>query len=266
LPSHVISAFILTLLAGMSTTIGSFIALFAKRTNIKLLSFSLGFSAGVMIFISFADLLPASKSAFTAHLGNTKGSIMAVICLVGGLFIAAIIDKLIPSFDDPKFTKKVEISSRPENSSSLVRMGVVSAIALTMHNFPEGIATFMAGYADINLGIPVAFAVALHNIPEGIAVSIPIYYGTGKRFKALKYSVLSGLSEPLGAVAAYFILAPFINDLLLAGIFAAVAGIMIYISFDELLPSAEKYSKHFTSFLGVIAGMLLMGIGLYFFH
>ena len=266
MPSSVIQAFILTLLAGMSTAIGSFIALFAKRTNIKILSFSLGFSAGVMIFLSFADLLPASKTAFTAELGNIKGSVMAVICLIGGLIIAAIIDKLIPTFDNPDFTKKVEINSRPENASSLVRMGVVSAIALTMHNFPEGIATFMASYADIHLGIPVAFAVALHNIPEGIAVSIPIYYGTGNRFKALKYSVLSGLSEPLGAIAAYFILAPFINELLLAGIFASVAGIMIYISFDELLPSADKYSKHFTSFFGVLAGMILMATGLYFFH
>lgn len=265
MPSHVISAFILTLLAGLSTTIGSFIALFAKRTNIKLLSFSLGFSAGVMIFLSFADLLPAAKTGFSAYYGEMNGSIITVICLVGGLLIAAIIDKLIPSFDNPKFTKKVELNSRPENSSSLLRMGVVSAIALTMHNFPEGIATFMAGYADFRLGIPVAFAVALHNIPEGIAVSIPIYYGTGKKFKAMKYSMLSGLSEPLGAIAAYFILAPFINELLLAGIFASVAGIMIYISFDELLPSAEKYSKHFISFIGVLAGMLLMGTGLYFF-
>ena len=266
MPGSVLQAFILTLLAGMSTAIGSLIALFARRTNLKLLSFSLGFSAGVMIFLSFADLLPTSKKAFTANLGNTKGSIMAVICLVGGLIIAAIIDKLIPSFDNPQFTKTVEANSKPENASSLVRMGVVSAIALTLHNFPEGIATFMASYADIHLGIPVAFAVALHNIPEGIAVSIPIFYGTGKRLKALKYSVLSGLSEPLGAIAAYFILAPFINELLLAGIFAAVAGIMIYISFDELLPSAEKYSKHFISLVGVLAGMLLMAIGIYFFH
>jgi ZIP family zinc transporter len=266
LTSSLVAAFILTLFAGMSTAVGSLLALFARRTNTRMLSFALGFSGGVMIFLSFADLLPEAKKTFSVYLGGTKGGAAAVLCLLGGLFLAAAIDFCIPSFENPKFTYRVETGMRQSHSASLVRMGVVSAVALTMHNFPEGIATFMAGYSDMRLGVPVAIAVALHNIPEGIAVSVPIFYGTGKRGKAFRYSALSGLSEPLGALAAFFILAPFMSEMLLAGIFAAVAGIMIYISFDELLPSAEKYNEQNAAFFGILAGMILMAFGLFVFH
>jgi ZIP family zinc transporter len=144
----------------------------------------------------------------------------------------------------------------------MVKAGIVTAIAIGVHNFPEGVATFMATMSDTTVGVPIAIAVAIHNIPEGIAVAVPIYFATNSRAKAFKYSFLSGLSEPVGALAAWLILMPMMTQTLLNVVFAVVAGIMVYISIDELLPSAEEYGQHHLSILGVIIGMALMAASL----
>lgn len=255
----VIPALIMSTIAGMSTAIGGLISVFSRKTNTKLLSFVLGFSAGVMVLISFLELLPESKSNLSSSLGAYSGGVGAVLSLFLGLFLAALIEKAVPEY-------KPEPMKNKESAPSLARMGLVTAVAITLHNFPEGIATFMAGYSNFRFGLPVTLSISLHNIPEGIACAVPIYYGTGSRFKAFGVSALSGLSEPLGAIAAYLILAPFLSSFTLGVIFGAVAGIMIYLSFNELIPASERYGRHKLSLLGILCGALLMFAALRVFN
>jgi ZIP family zinc transporter len=259
----IILAFGLTLLAGLSTGIGSTIAFLAKTTNTKFLSVSLGFSAGVMIYVSFMEILPKSIETMNSDLGSTAAQSMGVVAFFVGMIVIAVIDKLVPSFENPHEIRFVEDMDEVQfKKRKLYRMGLMSAMAIGIHNFPEGLATFIVAYKDITLGLPIAIAIAIHNIPEGIAVSVPIYYATGSRKKAFKHSFLSGLAEPLGALFGFLILIPFMNDVLFGFIFASVAGIMIFISIDELLPAAREYDQPHLSLYGLMAGMAIMAISL----
>ncbi len=258
---NLLFAFTLTLFAGLSTGIGSLISFFAKKTNTKVLSFSLGLSAGVMIYISFVEMLPDSIERLTSEYSNS-GPWYAIIAFFVGILISLIIDKLVPEQTNPHEVRLVESMNAKIDKSKLKRMGMFTALAITVHNFPEGIATFIASYSDAELGIPIAFAIAIHNIPEGIAVAVPIYFATGDRKKAMRLSFLSGLSEPVGALLAFLFIMPFLNDSVLGIIFAVVAGIMVFISFDELLPGAQKYGDHHTPTYGVIIGMAIMAFSL----
>jgi len=261
----VILAFGLTLFAGLSTGIGSAIAFFTKTTNTKFLSVSLGFSAGVMIYVSFVEIFPKSVEIMTEESGLQTANILAVLGFFTGMIIIAIIDKLVPSSENPHEIRMVEDMSESKEElkrKKLYRMGLMSALAIAIHNFPEGLATFIVALQDIKLGLPIAIAIAIHNIPEGIAVSVPIYYATGSRKKAFKHSFLSGLAEPLGAIFGFLILMPFMNDILFGFIFASVAGIMIFISIDELLPAAREYGQPHLSLYGLMAGMAVMAISL----
>ena len=221
---------LLTLLAGLATGIGSAIAFFAHRTNVRFLSFSLGLSAGVMIYVSFVELFAES-----------------------------------PSFENPHEMHSVEEMNRRPRDRKLMRMGLMTALVIGIHNFPEGIATFMSAIDNPTLGIAIAAAIAIHNIPEGIAVSVPIYYATGSRRKAFLLSLSSGLAEPVGALLAYAVLLPFLSPTLLGCLFGFVAGIMVFISLDELLPAAEEYGEHHISIYGVVTGMALMAVSLIVF-
>lgn len=256
-----IFAFGLTLFAGLSTGIGSLISFFAKKTNTKLLTFSLGLSAGVMIYISFVEMLPEAVESLSEKYVSA-GPWYAVLAFFGGILISLIIDKLVPEKENPHEVRFVESMNREPDKTKLRRMGVFTALAIAIHNFPEGIATFVAAYSDIELGIPIAVAVAIHNIPEGIAVAVPIYFATGDRKKAMRLSFLSGLSEPLGALLAFAFIMPYLNDVVLGIIFAVVAGIMVFISFDELLPGAQEYGNHHIPTYGVIIGMAIMAFSL----
>lgn len=250
-------AFLMSTLAGMSTTIGGVIGISSKRTNERFLSASLGFSAGVMLLVSFSELIPDSKASLLPVFGLRYTGLISTVSLVAGAGIALLISWFVPSEEKPRMPGKGGEQGKSP-MTALVRVGFVTAIAVTVHNLPEGIATFMAGYVDIRLGLPVAVSIALHNIPEGIAVAVPVYYGTGSRFKAVLYSALSGLSEPLGALLAFLVLAPFINAVMLGIIFAAVAGIMIFISFDGLIPSSQMYGHTVAAIVGVITGLIFM--------
>lgn len=263
--SNILFAFLLTLIAGLSTGIGSIISLYVKQTNIKFLSASLGFSAGVMIYISMIELFPASKESLCLIYGSSGGYLITTLSFFTGILLIALIDKLVPSFHNPHEFKDSEDMEQMSKKNDLLRLGMFSALAITIHNFPEGIATFSAALKDGMLGISIAIAVAIHNIPEGIAVSVPIYYSTGNRKKAFIYSFASGLSEPLGAIIGYFILRRFLNETMFGIVFAVVAGIMVYISLDELLPSAEKYGKHHLAIYGLILGMGVMAASLLIF-
>lgn len=256
----------LTTLAGLATGIGGAIGFFVRRTNTRLLTFLLGLSAGVMIFISFVELFAdAQESLADAH-GGTTGKLYALAAFFGGIGIAMLIDKLVPEEENPHETRGAEeLSSENSRESggvsagTMKRSGWLFMLAIGIHNFPEGMATFAAGLSGLSLGIPIAIAVALHNIPEGITVSVPIFYATGSRKKAFWYSFVAGLAEPVGALVGMLVLFPFLSPTVLAVLFAAVAGIMVFISFDELLPMSERWGHHHLSIYGIGAGMLLMG-------
>ncbi len=270
--SNILLAFLLTLLAGLSTGIGSFIAFFARKTNTGFLSVSLGFSAGVMIYVSMIEIFPEAEESLSAVFGDNLGAAYTVVAFFAGIFFIGIIDRLVPSFENPHEPHCVEDISKVESEikndsvdfdrNKMHRLGLFTALAITIHNFPEGLATFMAVLHDPALGLAIAIAIALHNIPEGIAVSVPIYYATGSRKKAFLYSFLSGLAEPLGAIIGFLILMPFMNDAVFGFVFAMVGGIMVYISLDELLPAAQKFGKHHLSIYGLIAGMIVMAISI----
>ena len=263
---NVILAFTMTLLAGLSTGIGSLAAFLAKHTNKKFLSVSLGFSAGVMIYVSMIEIFTEAQSSLTAELGLIGGSWATVGSFFGGMLVIALIDKLIPSEGNPHEMKLVEDESEDAvKPKKLMRMGLMTAVAIAVHNFPEGLATFVSALQEPSVAIPVVVAIAIHNIPEGIAVSVPIYQATGSKKKAFRYSFLSGLAEPVGALIGWLILMPIMNDVLFGVIFAGVAGIMVFISFDELLPAAQEYGEHHLSIYGLISGMIVMAISLLLF-
>lgn len=265
---NLLLAFGLTLMAGLATGIGSILAFFTSTTNTKFLSFSLGFSAGVMIYVSMVEIFVKAQDALVSAMGIKLGNWITVAGFFGGMLLIAMIDKLIPKQGNPHEIKKVEEMRGPVKDlkdPALLKMGTFTALAIAIHNFPEGIATFTSALHDPGLGIAIAVAIAIHNIPEGIAVSVPVYFATGDRKKAFKLSFLSGLSEPIGAVVAFLFLMPYLNDVMFGIIFSAVAGIMIFISLDELLPAAKKYEEAHSSIYGVIGGMAVMALSLLLF-
>ncbi len=261
-------AFGLTLFAGLATGIGSALAFFTRQTSTRFLSTALGFSAGVMLYVSFMEIMRKAQVSLTEDLGEVYGTWTTVAAFFGGILLIGLIDRLVPCEENPHEVHKVEElcgSASCIANDALMRTGLFTALAIGIHNFPEGLATFAAALHDPNLGIPVAVAVAIHNIPEGIAVSVPIYYATGSRKKAFAWSFLSGLSEPLGAIIGYVLLLPFFNGFTFGLLFASVAGIMVYISLDELLPTAQEYGHHHLSIYGLVAGMLVMAVSLLLF-
>jgi ZIP family zinc transporter len=263
---NILFAFGLTVFAGMATGIGSVMSLLSKKYNPKFLAGSLGFSAGVMIYVSFMEILVKAKDSLVAVHGLKTGNVYTVIAFFAGIALIALIDKLIPSYGNPHEIKNIEEKNLDSaNNKKLLRMGMFSALAIAIHNFPEGLATFMSAVTDPTLGVSVAVAIAIHNIPEGIAVSVPIYFATKNRKKAFGLSFLSGLAEPVGALIGYFILRSFFNDSIIGLIFAGVAGIMVYISLDELLPTAEEYGEHHIAIGGLIGGMAVMAVSLLLF-
>ncbi|HPO04955.1 MAG TPA: zinc transporter ZupT [Bacillota bacterium] len=255
-------AFGLTLLAGLSTGVGSTLAFYTKQTNTRFLSAALGFSAGVMIYVSMVEIFVKARDSLESIYGYPGGYAYTTLAFFAGVLIMAFIDKMIPSGENPHEMRDVAEMTEAKRinggKTELMRMGLFSALAIGIHNFPEGIATFTAAIQDPALGVSIATAIAIHNIPEGIAVSVPVYFATGSKKKAFKLSFLSGLSEPLGAILGYFLLMRFFNEAMFGFTFSIIAGIMIYISLDELLPTAEKYGEHHIAIYGLIAGMMVM--------
>ncbi len=269
--SALLLAFAVTLGAGLATGIGSTIAFFAKTTNKGFFAISMGFSAGVMIYLSFVEILPKSTGYLSEYFSEVQAAAFAAAALVAGLILMAVIDALVPSGANPHENTQVELLGQAAPTSSevtekqnqaLLRMGLFVALAIAIHNFPEGLATFLLVLDDPEIGIALAIAVAMHNIPEGIAVSVPVYYATKSKLKAFRLSFLSGLAEPAGAVIGYLILAQFLNHLVLGVIFAMVAGVMIFLAIDTLLPTARNSARGHLTVYGVIAGMAVMAASL----
>ena len=266
-------ALFITLLAGLSTMIGSTIAFFFKTTQRRFLSFSLGLSAGVMVYISFAEILQKSLIILQKYHTPLEAEVLNVVSFFSGIFVMLIIDRMIPDYENPHeihLQEEIQTTkSQPAYSYSdlkkLKRTGIFMALAVGIHNFPEGLVTFLSVLNEPHTGFFIAFAIAVHNIPEGISISVPIYYATGNKKKAFFYSSLSGLSEPIGALIGYMLLFPILSEDILGLLFAGVAGVMIYISIDELLPAAHKYGEHHISIYGFIVGMLVMAFSLLLF-
>lgn len=271
-----------TLLAGMATGIGSVIAFMASRTNYRFLSVSTGFSAGVMLYVSFVEILDKGGEALSRVYGAQWGAWINVSAFFGGMLLISLIDNLVPAAENPHEVRS-EAETLPLHDPAphpaptlapvathphLMRMGLMTALAIGIHNFPEGLATFLSVLHDPGVGIAIAVAIALHNIPEGISVSVPIFYATGNRRRAFLYSFASGMSEPLGAGVAWLIVQGVagssgrVPDGLMGVLFGGVAGIMVYISLDELLPTSRAYGKGHDSLFGLIAGMLVMAVSL----
>jgi len=256
-------ALLLTALAGLSTGIGSAIAFFIRKPRTSYLSFLMGLSAGVMVYISFTELLGTAI--------EDVGFLKANIAFFIGIIVFAVVDILIPHSYEEESAEDHPLGIAGEkgksvsaaSASALKRGGIFIAIGIAIHNFPEGMITFAsAATGDVSLGIMIAVAVALHNIPEGIAVSVPILYSTGSRKKAFTYSFLSGLAEPVGALIGFLVLMPFLTESVLSMTLAFVAGIMVYISLDEILPMAHKYGREHLVIIGVILGMAIMAVSL----
>lgn len=249
--NNTIFALALSFLAGISTVLGAIIAFGTRKKSDKAITFALGFSAGVMICVSFTDLFPYAEQALMNSYGKFYGVVLTMFYMLSGMIFAMLIDRFIPSE-----SHVIEVNDKKH--SKLFRVGFVSMIAITLHNFPEGIATFISSYQDVKLGLSITIAIAMHNIPEGIAVAMPIYYATGSKKKAFKYTLYSGLSEPIGALLAFLLLRPFINEFLLGLIFAFVMGIMLYISFEELIPSSREYGYNNLSLYSIFLGICVI--------
>ncbi len=259
---NILLAFSLTLMAGLSTGIGSFIAFFTRHTNKAFLSMALGFSAGVMIYVSFGEIIPKSLEHLEISFSTQAAAWIMNAGFFAGIFFIGLIDRLVPEHENPHEARKVEDVSLDIERSRIHRMGLLAAMAIAVHNFPEGMATFFSALSDPTLGIAIALAIALHNIPEGIAVAVPIYYATQSRSKGFWLSMSTGLAEPVGAVLGFIILRPFISPALMGLIFAFIAGIMVFISLDELFPAAREYGRGHLAIYALIVGMLVMALTL----
>lgn len=269
-PETIGIAFLLTLLAGLSTGIGAVMAFFMKKHSTAPLSLGLGFSAGVMIYISLNEILPLAKAEFARYVPMAAAESAALAAFVGGVVAAALIDRIVPEDINPhELPSERDISGLKSGASdhtvNLHRTGIFTAIAIGVHNFPEGFATFVAALNEPALGVAIALAIAVHNIPEGIAVSLPIYHATGQKKKAFWYSFISGLAEPAGALIGFALLAPFLTPVVMGAAFAMTAGIMVYISFDELLPAARVYGNPHLTITGVVSGIVVMALSLLLF-
>lgn len=264
---NVLFAFSLTMLAGFSTVIGSAFAYFVKKSDGTFFSLSMGFSAGMMIYISFMEMLPEAIEAIEHNTAGTLGESIGLMAFFIGMLLIMVIDAAVPNYENPHHMvdDDAEDNSSDDSKNKLMRLGVFSAVAIAIHNFPEGLASFVAALGNPDLGYKIAVAIAIHNIPEGIAVSIPIYAATKSRSKAFWYSFFSGVSEPLGALIGYLILRPFLSDSLMGIMLAGVAGVMVFISVDGLIPAAHKYGKSHVTVYGIILGMAVMAGSLLMF-
>ena len=256
-------AFALTLAAGLATTIGSLMVLFSRRPNPRLLAFGLAFAGGAMVYVSLSEILNKSIASFALAHGERQGFTFGTLAFLAGVLLIVAIDHLIPnpheSLDkqDPLF--------RGDNRSYIRRVGLLTAVAITAHNFPEGLATFFATLESPSVGMPLAFAIAIHNLPEGIAIAVPVYFATHSKFYAFGASLLSGLAEPVGAAIGYFALSGVLSHTTFGIVFGMIAGVMVFLALDELLPAAKRYAKGHETVYGLVAGMATLAISLVLF-
>jgi ZIP family zinc transporter len=260
--SHSAWALGLTVLAGLSTGIGSLIGLGPGRNNRTFLTLSLGFSAGAMVYVSLVEILPKARLVLNPLLGQRGGYGAAVLAFFAGMAAMALVDGWLPVHDPSEAFAQAGLPEDGPRRRRLLRLGLFTALAIAIHNFPEGLATFLGALSNPRLGVSIAVAIAIHNIPEGLAVSAPVYFATRSRRTAFWVSFLSGLAEPLGGLVGYLLFRSFPNPLVFGLVFAGVAGVMVYVSLDELLPAARDYGDHHLAMCSLMGGMAVMALSL----
>ena len=262
--NDVLQAFMMALLAGLSTGIGSIIAVVFGKTSPRYTSFTLGFSAGVMMYVSLTEIIIKARDALTADLSVRLGTGITLVSFFGGILLIALIGRLIPSFEGEACEKSL-VRMKKQKALQLIRAGLFPAFAIALHNFPEGMATFVSALRDPSVAVPIVIAIAIHNIPEGIAVAVPVLRVTKSKKAAFFISLFSGITEPIGALLCWLLLMPVMSDTVMGIIFAAAAGVMVYICADEILPAAQREGEHSLSVMGFVFGMGLMAVSLYLF-
>lgn len=257
-------AFGITLAAGLATVLGSALVFFSKTPNPRILAFGLAFAGGAMVYVSLTEIFNKSSTAFAETHGEKLGFAYATFAFLVGLLLTVLIDYLVPNPhealdpNDPAFQEK--------NKSAVARVGLMAALAITAHNFPEGLATFFATLESPTVGLPLALAIAIHNIPEGISIAAPVYFATHKKGLTIFMCLLSGLAEPLGALIGYTILQPFLSPSVFGTVFGIISGVMVFLALDELLPAAKRYAKGHETVYGLCIGMGVMAISLVLFN
>ena len=252
-----------TLAAGLATALGSLLVIFSRGPNPRLLAFGLAFAGGAMVYISLTEIFAKSVASFTLAYDPRLGFTFATFAFLAGLLLVMVIDRLVPNPHDTLTTD--DPSLREHNREYIRRVGLLTAVAITVHNFPEGLATFFATLGNPAVGLPLAFAIAIHNIPEGIAIAVPVYYATHNKAWAFGASLLSGLAEPLGAIIGFTLLSRYLNDAVFGAVFGIIAGIMVFLAIDELLPAAKRYAKGHETVYGLVSGMGVLALSLVLF-
>ena len=251
--------FLITLFAGLSTALGGLVVFFGNTEKLNWLSFTMSFAAGVMLYVSFVEILPESYLEFKHNNDQNTALLYVLGFFVFGTLFAIFTDKFLP---EQKINSQVNKSITSKNNK-IYRSGILIALTMALHNFPEGIVTFIGSVNDISFGLVIGLAIALHNIPEGMAISVPIYHATGSKKKAFLYSALSGFTEPLGALFCYFVINSYLDDFLTAAVMSIVSGIMIFISIFVLIPLSFEYKDKYEHILGLVIGMFVIGISIY---
>ncbi len=256
-------ALAVTTAAGLATGFGSLLVFASKKPNARLLAFGLAFAGGAMVYVSLGEILNKSILSFSNAYGEQLGFTWGTLSFLAGVLLIMGIDHLVPNpherleVDDPYF--------REHNRDYIKRVGLLTALAITAHNFPEGLATFFATLEEPAVGMPLAFAIAIHNIPEGIAIAVPVYFATNNKTYAFVACLLSGLAEPIGAIVGFTLLRPFLSEAVFGAVFGVIAGVMVFLALDELLPAAKRYSKGHETVYGLVAGMAALAISLVLF-
>lgn len=257
---QVLTAFAVTCAAGLATLIGGAWVLCFKTPNMRVLSFGLAFAAGAMVYVSLTELLNKSIHAFSFQGNEAQSFAYATGAFLLGLILVLILDRFIPNPHE-----NIESEHVFEGQKKLLKTGILTFFAITAHNLPEGLASFFATLDSPSLGAPLAFAIAIHNIPEGVAIALPVYMATGRKDYAIWASLIAGLAEPFGAFIGYWILAPYMGQQLYGVIFGLIAGVMVYLALDELLPTAKRYAKGHETVYGLVSGMTALASSLVVF-
>lgn len=256
--TNVLVALAVCTAAALSTILGSLFVLFSKEPSPRLLSFGLAFAGGAMVYVSLVEIFWKSETGFAAIYDPKTAYVYATLAFFAGALLLILVDRSIPN-------PHVAISPSNGDQGHIKRVGLLAAFAITAHNLPEGLATFLATLDNPTVGIPLAAAIAIHNIPEGVSIAIPVYYATGSKSKALLATCISALAEPTGALIGYAILAPFLTPVVFAVVFGMIAGAMVFLALDELLPTAKRYAQGHETVYGIVIGMAALAASLILF-
>lgn len=258
----VVIAFAACGLAALATILGSVVLFRVREPHPRLLAFGLSFAGGAMVYISLVEIFVKSQVAFGHDLPDKTAYALATLAFFSGVLMVVLLDRLLPN----PHSGLDEHDYGHDSKKHIARVGLMAAIAITAHNFPEGMATFFATLDDPGIGAPLAMAIAIHNIPEGVSIAIPVYFATGSRRKAILACSLSALAEPVGAALGYLVLAPYLSQSVYGWVFGMIAGIMVFLALDELLPAAKRYAKGHETVYGMISGMAALALSLVLFR